>query len=67
MKSRRKSRAAVPQGSHGTELLVIHEALEGWIHRQHVITREIVQTETAKLRREIAALRRDVLARARTR
>ncbi len=49
------------------ELLVIHQALEGWIIRQHVITRGLVLEESAKLRKEIRALRKEIRAYARKR
>ena len=42
------------------ELLAVHHALEGWIHRQHGITRELVVKEIAQLRKEITVLRKEL-------
>lgn len=46
------------------ELLIVHQALEGWIARQHQRTREelhsAITKEAMTTKREIAALRAEV-------
>lgn len=44
------------------ELLIHHQALEGWIYRQHVLTRTAIAKELAPLRAELVALRKEIRA-----
>ena len=56
----RPHQTTLPPQGRVSEFLIVHQALEGWIHRQHVITREVVLKESAKLKAEIASLRKEL-------
>ncbi len=56
----------LPPGSMVPERFVLHQALESWIYRQHVLTRAAVAKELSSLRAELIGLRKEIRAVARS-